>query len=238
MKWNILKLLKDELYVDLSEDFLKILNLRLKKSNFKMKDFAESLNVSIPTVNYWFLGVNNFPYSSLCFIIKKLGISILELEENIEGISLKSGKTKVFNPKIRICFDYNFSRFLGHICGDGSLCCNSVISYTNKKDELINDFIKLSKRIFGEVECGTYKSKDGTKNVYLPKVIGKFVLKCFPDIRKGHIPRKFFLSNPSTISGFLGAIFDDEGTVNANGKSLRISLANKKLLEDRKKNIV
>lgn len=230
MEWNILDCLNDEIYLTLNVSFIKFIKQELKQKKITIKSLSNEFNLNKSKICSCLLGNSKFHYPSLLLITDKLNISRLEVEKNIKGISLKHGRVKIFSPKFRIFFNSELSRLLGHICGDGSLSSRSIVTYSNKEDSLITNFINLVREIFGDVECNVYLSKDGTKNVYLPKLLGKFFMNCFPELKDSFVPLSYFTNNLEMIPPFLGAIFDDEGCVSVSSRTLKISMKNYPLI--------
>jgi len=170
-------------------------------------------------------------------VIKKLatllGIDENELKKNIVGIGMRGRGIRIKNPELVINFDKSLARLLGHIYGDGSIHYNKVISYTNKNLKLTNEFKNLSKDVFGNLSIHEeFRLDDETNNIYLPKLCGLILDKCFKNFNKKRVPLELFNSNPELVVEFLAAIFDDEGCVKVNSKELAIVLKDKKMIED------
>lgn len=232
-KWNILELLKDEIYVELNPKFVNSINYKFKNKGIRQKILARRLNVSRPTVNQWLSSVNKMPYKALIKFSEILDIDENTITKNITGISLDKGRLKIFRPNIIIKFDKHFARLLGHIYGDGSVSAKCMVSFTNLNKDLIADFIISVKNIFGDVDCYIYKDNtDGTINVTLPKCIGIFLIKCFSGIRDKKIPVQKLLDNKETINEFVGSLFDGEGYVSVKKKQLEIQLSKSHMLKD------
>jgi len=234
MKWNILNILKNEIYLELSKKFINNLKCRFRDKSINQSNLAKRLGVNRATVSMWFRNVNKIPYSVLVEFSKILSIDQRLFLQNVKGIALRKGRVRIKEPYIDIVFNNSFSRFLGHIYGDGCIRSNLTISYTNLEKSLIDDFVISAIKTFGKIDYYTYKSKDGTLNVGLPKVIGMFLVKCFQGIQKKKVPLKQLLLDKSLISEFVGALFDDEGTVSVKKRGLLIRFSHYHSLKDLK----
>lgn len=235
MEWNLLEVLKDEIYLELNPTLVNSLKYKFKNKGILQKVLAKKLNVVPPAINQWFSSNTKIPYKAILKFFEILKINKNTLTKNIDGIALDSGIVKVHKPHTVIKFDKNFARFLGHIYGDGSVRNNFTVSFTNLNKDLVNDFISLVKKIFGDIDCYIYNDdNDGTINVTLPLLIGKFLVKCFDDIQCKKIPLKYLLSNKSAIPEFIGALFDGEGYVSVKKSCLEIQLSKQHMLEDLK----
>lgn len=230
--WNILDVLEDKLYVNLNTDFRKYLYSLLKSRNILHKDLANNLKIPRSQVSKNLSGKQDFRYKHLLYICNLLDISKSQAVNNIKSISLKNYKEKSHNLKFNITFDQYLVRIIGHICGDGSLRANHNIGYTNKEQNLINDFILSFQKSFGRIPYCRYLSLDGTTNLGFPRITGLFLSRVFPKIEQNTIPMQHLLANKCLIPQFLGAIFDDEGHVSVRSKGLEIMLSQKNVLNN------
>ena len=232
--WNILEVLKDEIYLELKPEFIVFIRDEFKKRKLTQKFLAKQLNTWPSTVNSWLNNLYKIPYPAIIKSLEILNIDKTILTKNINGIALSKGHVKIYNPNLLIKFDANFARFLGHIYGDGSVRGNFTVSFTNLNQDLTNDFIICAKNIFGNVNCYIYKGEDSTTNITLPKLIGIFLTRCFKGIQKKIIPIDYLLLNQSNIKEFIGSLFDGEGHVSIKKGQLEILLSKLHMLEDLK----
>lgn len=230
--WNILDVLEDKLYVNLNTNFRKYLHSLLMSRNIKHKNLANNLKIPRSQVSINLSGKQDFRYKHFLYICNILDITKSQAINNIKYISLKNYKEKSHNLKLNLTFDQYLVRVIAHICGDGSLRTNHNISYTNKEQNLINDFILSFQKSFGRIPYCKYLSSDGTTNVSFPRITGLFLSRIFPNIQKNKIPMQYLLANKLLIPEFLGAIFDDEGHVSVRSKGLEIMLSQRNVLND------
>ena len=101
---------------------------------------------------------------------------------------------------------------------------NLVVTYTNRNKDLIEEFKMLSTAIFGNINIHEYEDKrDGTIQITLPTIVGLFLVRIFKGIQDKEISKEIS-KNRYLIRFFLGAIFDDEGWVEINKRTISISL--------------
>ena len=246
-KIHIWDLPTNHIYVKFNKEFReKFFSLVYKKfGNFNL--VGEFLNVKRPDTTIsinWRKGTNCCPLNLMVKLANKIEIPLIDLEKNIEVIRYKtkldkrggnSGKP-IINPKLPIVINEDFAEILGHICGDGSISRShpgkgTGFRYTNSEPALVNNFIRLVKDVFGEIEPNI-QVRDGYNytrpNYYLqyPSVMSAFVLSVFdykPD-EDMDIPSFIFDMSKEAKARFLRAIFDDEGTVMKNDKKIQFGL--------------
>jgi len=233
MTWNILEITQDNLYISLNKEFREnLFALAINKAGSNRK-LAKILKSHISSIILRKTGTASCPLSSVKFLFNWLEINENELLKNIDGIGTGNrGGIRVRNPKLVICFNESLSRLLGHIYADGSVHKNMVISYTNQNPTLIEEFECLVRDVFGQVSIyRSYRSRDRTINVYLPKLIGLVLSSCIKNFKEKEIPIELFRLHPNLAPHFLASFFDDDGCVKVRSKELTIVQKNKKLLE-------
>ncbi len=230
MKWTFFDVVSDYLYIDLNEKYrLNLLNKSLVKTDTQ-KNLSDLLGVKRATISNWKRGKVSLTLSNIKFLDRYSNVMSFNIN-NLKKIKSRNGKTKVKGIRETIKFDNHLARFLGHLCGDGSINKNYIVSYTNKDLNLIHDFIYVSRKTFGNIHMRITKCSDGTTNVDLPNIIGRFLSKVFDQIKDKHPPMFLLERSNSYTKEFLGAIFDDEGHIATKHRNLEIGLANKYLLE-------
>lgn len=147
---------------------------------------------------------------SLRKVRKITGYSINYIKKCIKGKvdfpiyprPLKHGYEKISKEKVRI---YAHTIFDGHI--SHSKCDSYTVGYTNKKEELLNEFRKDVENVYG-LKSGNYKDERGITYVYFSSKLMYYDLLNFN--------RSEIEKNIDFIKIYLRAFFDDEGCVNFN----------------------
>ena len=246
-KIHIWDLPTNKIYAKFNKEFReKFFNFAHKRfGNFNL--VGEFLNVKradTTIARNWREGVNCCPLNLMIKLANKIGISLTELEKNINEIRYKSKINKkggnsgklIINPILPIIINEDFSEILGHICGDGFISKSNLkkgisFRYINSELTLIKNFKKLVKQVFGEMEPNIQIRKKGkyTKpNYYLqyPSIISAFVLLVFdykPD-KDMDVPSFIFNVPKEAKTSFLKAMFDDEGWVTEKNKKIQLGL--------------
>lgn len=198
----------------------------------------------------WRYGLCCAPLFTILSIANKIGISKEEIEKNIVEIKSKvllkrrggsSGKS-INKPKLPIKIDNDLIEILGHICGDGSIGRshpNKGISlrYTNSEPALIESFKEKVKKVFGNIEPNmqvrngpSYKREN--YQLQYPTIVSLFILSIFDcqSNEKKDIPNFIFELSKKAKYRFLRALYDDEGTVAVEDKSITIGLKPKEVV--------
>lgn len=237
----------DKIYVKFNKEFReKFFNLAHKRfGNFNL--IGKFLNIKRADTTLainWRKGTNCCPLNLMIKLANKIEIPLIELEKNIKEIRYKtkinkrggsSGKP-IINPKLPIRISEDFAEMLGHICGDGSISRShpekgSSFRYTNSEPILIENFQKLIKKVFGEIEPNIQIRKGGNytrPNYYLqyPSIMSAFVLSVFDykADKEMDVPSFIFNMSKESKARFLRAIFDDEGCVEEKNKKIQFGL--------------
>jgi hypothetical protein len=234
MQFDILELIPDWLYIRIKKEFRKKIFLDAKNRFGSYRKLAKNLNFNIASVSAWKNGKQYIPLNVVNYLLKINGMKKEELRKQIFAIGIKNNIKPLIRPKLTITFDKNLARLIGYIYGDGSIGKNLRISYTNQNKFLIEKFQYLVHEIFGK-NVGIYRfynKKDKTSNLTLPKIIGLILTKINKNFSKKIIPMNLLVTNKNLIKEFLGAIFDDEGTVQFKSRGLSIVLSKRKMLQD------
>ncbi len=117
---------------------------------------------------------------------------------------------------------------LGHYFGDGSIQRNQF-RYTNSQDAPLNHVIGLVKSIFGDVKFSKSTNRNGVTILAFSSIVGK-VLKNHGAVMGNKIYQNFDVpvwilsGTPKIKSGFLQALFGDEGSVVVKNKVVQLKL--------------
>ena len=225
------------------EKFFKLAHEKF--GNFNL--VGEYLNVKRPDTTIaknWRYGTNCCPLDLMINLANKIGVSIQDLEKNIEEIRYKTNISKrggssgkpISNPKLPIVVNEDFAEILGHICGDGTISRSNPkkgidLKYTNSEPTLIDSFQALMRKVFGYIEptvirrSGEHYRRENYVLQY-PSIVSLFILNVFDyktDIDM-ELPPIIFDMNLSAKARFLRAFFDDESCVDKNRKKISFGL--------------
>jgi len=134
------------------------------------------------------------------------------------------------------------SRLLGYLIGDGGTTGN--ICFTNAEKNLLNDFIYCLKTVCGDHLISKHK-KSKAYSLYLTKPLKyknrhigksgvhkfceKYNIKGYKSKEK-RIPSEMFQTSLNNIANFIGALFDCDGFVPTNARTLEYSSSSEKLI--------
>lgn len=119
-----------------------------------------------------------------------------------------------------------FARLIGHIFGDGCIQIQKYttknydfpkgyrIRYTNKEPKLMQDFCQSTKKCYPFIKFTHYRNNK--THCLQVDINGKnIVAELLPMIKnKQHIPKQILKANKKMQAHFIGAFYDDEGSVN------------------------
>ncbi len=224
MRWNILELVPELLYVEIDDKFRNYIFKKAINKAGSGRKVAKEFSIHSTSLVNWQGGKGSFPFNFLRKLCKRVNIDVDVAKKHIIGVGVRNVGIRIKYPKLIIKFDNSMARLLGNICGDGCIRNNFVVSYTNLENNLVKEFIKNAKNVFGDINYHVYKSSDKTINVNLPNIIGIILTKCFGNIKNKILPKDLFLKNQKLIGDFIGAFFDDEGHINIDRKNLEIQI--------------
>ena len=225
-EFDLIDLMRSEkqVYVcDIFKEVKEIFSILTQKYNIGEEKLAKKLGYKSRTFTSW-KDRNAIP---ILDFEKLLNLANRKIPKNLilKG-KTNSSKTKI--PKI----SPDFFRLLALIMADGYLRKNYAELH-NSNEKLLNEFIKLSKELFGiNSKIEDYKYRVKRVRLYSP-VVTKLLNKFIPYGKKSdkiRVPEILFKQNNACIKEFISAIFDCEGYVGKN--SLEIGMSNKKFLED------
>ncbi len=209
------------------------------------------------TYKTWLNGSRTIPVSKLIKIIDlSKNYTWKDIENNL--ISIKSGiKKGETHPKFPIIINHKIGAIIGHILGDGAINKRGEsIFFCNSNPELLNEFIKYMKNIFGaEPRIWVQKHKqfeektqwlkrvsnieDVPKNhvvgLFYPKIcvaIIKTIFGNFADGKNKFITEEIKNSNLDFKKGLVRAFYDDEGTVERYRIGIRVFQDREERLKD------
>jgi len=216
-------------YILLNSSYRRILCEKIIKNGVK-KTFRD-INYDI---GYFYRLKNRKRLSlkTLFSLYNYFTLDIKDLDKNIiQIVSGKNNSVGVDNPKLPFDFDNQWGGILlGAVMGDGARTKLGGIIYNNKNEILVKSVINSVKKIFGDANYKKYIKKDGTVQIYFPKIVGdvigmfgiersyKIISDCYVDLSKFSIEFK---------KSFIRQFFDDEGNVRKSDRRLQIKQSRK-----------
>lgn len=222
---NLFELPLDSTYVLLSKKARNAIETQIAE-NGGIDKSSKSLDIKRPYFYRFFQGRR----CSLCFLSKLidiLDISAPEIEKNIMFISSGKNNPKgITNPKLPFQFDNaNGGTLLGGIMGDGSRTKLGGLTYNNCEEKLVNAVRSSAIEIFGNLNQYLIWKKDGTLQLYLPKIAGDAVglfgiHKSYKTLSDCYVNLEGFSSEFKIA--FIRQFFDDEGNVRISDRRVQI----------------
>jgi hypothetical protein len=189
---------------------------------------------------YYKSGGRSIPLSRLYRILSLVEEKLIykKLENNILQIRYgKSGKS-ISNPRFPLKLSDSLIRITAHVIGDGGIYkreSNKTVIYSNEKDELLEQFKKDIKQVFGEIEpTPSHDNKSECIELFYPSIIG-FLLNKIIGLQSGvnkHVPDLVLKGSEISRRIFLGALFDDEGNVNMEAYKINFEIASYSIIRD------
>ena len=167
--------------------------------------------------------------STRLIIVKKLSeflilngykkYSLDNLERKVLAIKTHWVGKFIYNPKFPINFNSeNGAIVISAILFDGGITSYKYPFYTNSKPFLLNKFIKNVKRTVGNTIYCSRKTRESTKCIFFPKVLGLILIHGLniPSGKKiftnPEIPEFILKGSKGIKKAFLQQAFDDEGS--------------------------
>lgn len=131
-----------------------------------------------------------------------------------------------------------FARLLGYLCGDGYVeytKSSGRISFTNTDEVLLNDFIFLSKVVFGAnaIKRESHRGKRVTDSIFSSKAVLDYFKKNFKEIacrsKYKDVPLLIQKSPDNILREFIIALFDCEGHIDKDRCRIEFSSISKNL---------
>lgn len=193
--------------------------------------FAEFLSVPENMVRAWRKYNLFIPLKHIKRIVNKRKLNWTKIEREVISYKSPNSGLIIKNPKLPIVENPELFAIIGHLIADGSVNRNGIPVYTNSSKELINNFIRLIRNVFGNPKGKLYKSKSCYQ--YRFSRVFSDLISSFYNIQFGTytatIPKNIRYL-PKEFSIFIiRSITDDEGCVDFNHR-INIRLKNKKVL--------
>jgi DNA-binding Xre family transcriptional regulator len=238
---NLMKEFSTFAYLNNSRTYVQIsihLQEILKKKIEHKGKFSKKIGVSPQTISrmlntkgYW------CRLSTLYYVAKKSDVPISEIHNEIKVLKTKNSdpilcKSFFLTPKL--------ARVLGHIIGDGGVHINKKEGkyrafYVNNQKELLDSFEKDINSVFGNQNQYRRKRENRGNEIWISSTVGTILyhLLEYTEENKKVIPSIIKKSNdPKILSGFLQALYDDDGYLYPDKKMVVISMKYKSLIED------
>ncbi len=135
------------------------------------------------------------------------------------------------HPKLPIEESPELFSIITHFVCDGCISSERVPMYINSNEDLLENFVDLVKKVFGDVPISKRKMRDKTKNYVLPRTISDIILRLYNipfDSKNSRLPKKIFELPDKFGCSVIRSVVDDEGCVKDDG--IIISMKNKKLV--------
>ena len=222
--------------VDLSEELKNKIRSKIKH---KIADLSKKLKLKTARLYEYFIWKNSaIPLEVLLKISNLLKISKDEIEQNI--IMYKQlhvpGKNSIKNPKLPIKINPYFTSLIANLFFDGSVPNDGKGTYYNQKyKEIMENFIKKIKEIFGDVSYSLILDHKGVLKCRLPRLIGE-ICKCVYNVKSfgtfdSRIPEFMFKLNKKHKIAFILTSIIDEGSITYDGQ-IMFGVSNKLLCND------
>jgi len=222
--------------VDLSEELKNKIRSKIKH---KISDLSKKLKLKTARLYEYFIWKNSaIPLEVLLKISNLLKISKDEIEQNI--IMYKQlhvpGKNSIKNPKLPIKINPYFTSLIANLFFDGSVPNDGKGTYYNQKHkEIMENFIKKIKEIFGDVSYSLILDHKGVLKCRLPRLIGE-ICKCVYNVKSfgtfdSRIPEFMFKLNKKHKIAFILTSIIDEGSITYDGQ-IMFGVSNKLLCND------
>jgi len=240
--------LGDKINIKLNEDFLKKINLLIRK-NFRSKEkfynkIKKDCDVPYGTfknlLKYSYYKCNFYsPLSVFISCCNNLYIPKDELQENILSYKTKRGWNTINKPILPIRISPIFDMILAHHMADGNVASTKgrqlYFGYRQFDKELRLLYIKKLESIFGKIKYKKDYFKKSTKP-YCPAVISQLFFRYYNLnkrsflSKKARIPKEIFNKSRGFLLAVILAFIIDEGNIDST--LIVIRLKNIKLTRD------
>jgi len=204
-----------------------------------LQKLADFLSISPQVISGWRKFNLFIPLEYIRKIVDKRKLNWSEIEGNVIAYKGPNSSLIVQNPKLPIVESPELFAIISHLIGDGSVNKNNIPIYTNSNKNLIENFKRLIKYVFGDAEGRVYKSQSGAYQFRTSRVIADLI-KSFYNINFDSLTAKFPVSVfrlPEEYScAVIRAIVDDEGMVGDN--RIPIKMNNKHLMMQIRKMLI
>ena len=219
---NFMEFWGDSVKVRISEERILVMIRNLVKEKTTLKDFAEKLNTSKGTLQYWLN--NGIPLKHFNRICLELDLDSKEIKKEITNLKLKQ---KSIPAKIKV--DENFSKLFSYMLAEGH---NSLeaIGFTNNSVEIQEDYIRLVEKVFRDKACRIKRENQlMIYNKFLAQTLEKigFTNSSWTKF----VPEQIISSKKKVRSAFLSAFLDCDGHVSKSSPVIEWCLASRKIIE-------
>ncbi len=232
-EWHIWEFPEDRIRIKFKN------NKQFLEENIKyfgsIKNLANILSINPPMISGWKRNNLYLPLKYVNRIVKLRNLNWAKLEKEVISYKGPNLSLEVNNPELPIKESPELFAIITHLIGDGSVNENGIPMYTNSSLELINNFDKLIKEVFGNTKSKIYKIRNKDYNYRTSKVIADLLKKFYKidfNSLRAKFPEKFLGLSGGHIASIIRAIVDDEGHVRDN--SIAIKMKNRELIKQLK----
>ena len=219
----------DGIYVPFSKKFVDL--LKIKKGSKEWKTVSEESGVPLSAIR-GLISKQSILFPFAVRILRYCGLGNLEAIQLITHIKGKgSGRNSIY----RIPWENSneLCRFLGYLLAEGSIStANNQLRLTNGSDEIVSDYIELSKTLFGAVPFAKKYKKNAYEVVVNSSPLAKLLSKMgmsFDGAGEKSIPNIILQhASDENLAHLLGGIYAGDGYVSK--RSVEITLKSRKLI--------
>ncbi len=224
------------LAVDIKENLKNEIRDKIKG---KIYSFAKELGISSSRLYEYFIWKKSLiPLNILLKLSNELEIKPKRIEENITrykqlGVPFKNS---IQNPKLPIVVSPYLTSLLSNLFFDGSLPKDGKGTYYNQKNkDIMNDFIRKVKYIFGETQYSLRLDHRQVLKCRIPRIIGEmcryfYKVKSFGSF-DSRIPKTIFSMSYDHQVAFIITAVLDEGSITYGGQ-IQFGVSNKNMMKD------
>lgn len=222
--------------VDVRKEFKEKIKFLIKN---KIYEIANKINLTPARLYDYFIYKNSpIPLNILISLCNLFRISLIEMEKSIMMYKhmYVPNKNSIQKPNLPLEITPYFTSIISNLYFDGSVPEDGKGTYYNQKDEqIMDDFIKKVKFVFGNVQYSVRKDHRGVLKCRLPRIIGEicksvYKVNSFGTFNSKLSKKIFSLSKEHKIAFILTAILD-EGSITHDGR-IFFGISNKLLCDD------
>ena len=219
--------IKDNVYIPYDEKTANI--IRCKKGGRNWRNLEAEACVPEKTLNSFVSSQQSLLFPYLIRTLRYCGMDDLEIADRIRFVKSQGGETLLMQWRN----SNEFCRFLGYLLAEGSVSrSNNQIRFTNGSEEVVADFVGITKKLFG-LEPHVYKYKKGSYDVIINSVILRNILLKFGMSFDGSagktVPEMVFRhSTNENLANLLSGLYSGDGYVSKN--SIELTLKSEKLI--------
>ncbi|UZE93427.1 MAG: hypothetical protein ACKKMV_00720 [Candidatus Nealsonbacteria bacterium] len=217
---------KEKFFEKTKKDFKSVKKLALFLQR-KSKLYNKNITTDYRIVWQYHKKAKYIPAWAIYEISKKIKVTLLEVERNIQGYVSTYGRLYIFRPQLPIKITPEFTSIAIHMMCDGCINRNNFIYY-QKEESGLKRFEKITSNVFGKYRIKKYKRAH-----YFPAIFSVIVTNYFniPTYlsAKCRIPPKVLKGDKENKIATLLAFLHDDGNVSG---SVRFLSSNKKFIMD------